>query len=430
MPTVSQRSAFRPGVEGLEERTLPSVSLDGVAVPDQVRQGVAVSLSAAATDPEGGPVTYLWDFGDGTTTSGVGLTSVTHTYAAPGLAIATVTAADQAGNQDSWTGSVQVRTPQSLIVGVGGNQQVTPGSAVTFSGTISYPGGGIDPANVAWDMNYSGDIFNPTVTGTLSPTYTFGSPGVYKVAVKATDPGAGVCAMSTTMVTVGYAGPTITVGPDLQVTVGQPFTLSGSYTNSDGTVDPSGVEWDFDYDGVTFSPDASGTLSPTTQYDRDGGYTVMLQVTDNHGVADFGFVRVTAAYAAAYVHLSGPDAAVPQNESGTSLSAIRSRAVHPRPPSSGTSTTTASPSLPRRVGRGRPGRTRSTLRPASTRRPSGFRVAAAPTSKPTRSRSRIPGRPSPGPRNWPPSRRSRCLSRASRSAPGRPPSSGTSTTTG
>jgi PKD repeat protein len=55
--------------------------------------GGQVKLDASAsTDPEGGPLTFVWEFGDGATASGP---SVVHTYGAPGIYTARLNVTDE-----------------------------------------------------------------------------------------------------------------------------------------------------------------------------------------------------------------------------------------------------------------------------------------------------------------------------------------------
>ncbi len=55
---------------------------DFFATPNPARAGNAVSFDASnSLDPEGGNLTYAWEFGDGVTASGV---SATHTFVSPG----------------------------------------------------------------------------------------------------------------------------------------------------------------------------------------------------------------------------------------------------------------------------------------------------------------------------------------------------------
>lgn len=76
--------------------TAPTVS----ASLASVYTGQVVTFTGAATDPNGGAVTYLWDFGDGSTLGGA---SVAHSYAAAGSYTVTLTASNAAGGTASGT---------------------------------------------------------------------------------------------------------------------------------------------------------------------------------------------------------------------------------------------------------------------------------------------------------------------------------------
>ncbi|WP_251840939.1 ThuA domain-containing protein, partial [Oceanitalea stevensii] len=70
---------------------------------------LAVSFTATATDPDDDtPLTYAWDFGDGTTAD---TAQASHTYTAPGRYTATVTVTDARGAQTTESVEVSVTAP-------------------------------------------------------------------------------------------------------------------------------------------------------------------------------------------------------------------------------------------------------------------------------------------------------------------------------
>ncbi len=73
-----------------------------IAGPDRiiVTKIFQVTLSGTGTDPDGTVVSYYWDFGDGTAGTG---TTVSHTYAAPGIYTVTLIVTDNAGATSSDT---------------------------------------------------------------------------------------------------------------------------------------------------------------------------------------------------------------------------------------------------------------------------------------------------------------------------------------
>ena len=68
-----------------------------------------VNLSAAGDDPEGGPVSYVWSFGDGGAAGGP---KVTHTFTSAGSYTVTVKVTDTAGATGTATLTVVVAGAQ------------------------------------------------------------------------------------------------------------------------------------------------------------------------------------------------------------------------------------------------------------------------------------------------------------------------------
>ncbi len=76
------------------------------ATPSPTTIGTAIAISgAASSDPDGSITSYAWNFGDGTTGSGV---SVSKSYAVAGTFIVTLTVTDNGGLTDSTTGTVTI----------------------------------------------------------------------------------------------------------------------------------------------------------------------------------------------------------------------------------------------------------------------------------------------------------------------------------
>jgi Tol biopolymer transport system component/PKD repeat protein len=70
-----------------------------------------------SSDPDGNIVSYAWDYGDGTSGSGV---SATHTYAATGVYTATLTVTDNGGLTASDTAAINVVSPVAITYPSGG----------------------------------------------------------------------------------------------------------------------------------------------------------------------------------------------------------------------------------------------------------------------------------------------------------------------
>jgi hypothetical protein len=144
----------------------PTISSTPTATPSTVllASGTSVQFSVAATDRDNDPLTYTWDFGDGT--SGT-LANPTHVYATrDGQLTARVTVTDNRGGSVSGTTTVNVRTLTGNWRDTSGQGDVTfitqNGSNLTIP-TPSLPAG--------YSYNFTGTIRSATqvvFTGVIS----------------------------------------------------------------------------------------------------------------------------------------------------------------------------------------------------------------------------------------------------------------------
>jgi glucose/arabinose dehydrogenase/chitodextrinase len=163
---------------------------------------LTVSFSGAtSTDPNGDPLTYTWNFGDGATATGV---SVSHTYASVGSYNVTLTVNDRSD------GSGLSNTSQPINVFVG-NQSPTGtitlptagttfkgGDTIAFAATASDPEDGALPASAfSWliELHHDGHIHSTTgpITGVTSGSFQIPVEGEidpgqsYRVVLTVTD---------------------------------------------------------------------------------------------------------------------------------------------------------------------------------------------------------------------------------------------------
>ena len=73
---------YNPG--GPPPNRPPSITSGPTATPNPATAGASVALAVAATDPDGDPLTYAWDFGDGQTDD-TSTNQTTHQYTTSGL---------------------------------------------------------------------------------------------------------------------------------------------------------------------------------------------------------------------------------------------------------------------------------------------------------------------------------------------------------
>jgi len=155
--------------------TAPTVQ--AAASPLSVVPNQAVTFTSEGTDPDGDALTYLWDFGDGATSTDQ---NATHAYAAVGSYTATVTVSDAAGGTANATVIIQVseaptaRVTTSDVVAFG-NQPFT------FDASTS-----TDPENAI--VSYVWNFGDGTPSGSgqvISKIYK--EPGTYTVTLTITD---------------------------------------------------------------------------------------------------------------------------------------------------------------------------------------------------------------------------------------------------
>ncbi|MDJ0807552.1 MAG: PKD domain-containing protein [Gammaproteobacteria bacterium] len=234
--------------------------------------GQAVAFDGSgSTDSDGNIVSYAWDFGDGTTGSGV---SPSHTYASAGTYNVTLTVTDNDGLTDSAATTATIDPPPAApTADAGGPYTGIAGQAVAFDGSGSTDSDG-NIVSYAWD-------FGDGTTGSgVSPSHTYASAGTYNVTLTVTDnDGLTDSAATTATIDPPPAAPTADAGGPYTGTAGVALTFDGSgSTDSDGNI--VSYAWDFG-DGNT-----STEMSPTHTYATGGLYNVTLTVTDNDDLTD------------------------------------------------------------------------------------------------------------------------------------------------
>lgn len=152
-----------------------------------------VSFSAAGSSAvSGGPLSYSWDFADGSASDQV---DVIHTFEQPGRYIVRLRVTDEAGNQA--LASVEIRAAGSGAVAIIGADQ-TSGSyplTVQFDGTVSQV-----PDDVVLDYHW--DFGDGTQSRDPQPTHVFNSEGTFTVTLRIVTAG-GLEATTVATITVG-----------------------------------------------------------------------------------------------------------------------------------------------------------------------------------------------------------------------------------
>ena len=166
--------------------TVNNVAPASDAGPDQaINEGDTANFAGSFSDP--GSVdthTIEWNFGDGSAPVSGTLTP-NHTYADNGIYTVTLTVTDKDGGMGADTLTVTVNNV-APAADAGADQMFNEGDTANFSGSFSDPGS-VDTHTIEWNF---GD--GATDSGSLTPSHTYPTAGVYTVTLIVTDKDGGV----------------------------------------------------------------------------------------------------------------------------------------------------------------------------------------------------------------------------------------------
>jgi len=242
-------------------------------------------------DPDGDPITYFWDFGDGTTSTDM---NPMHIYTVIGTYTVTLTVTDDQGATDTATTTIEVtNTPPDADFTY--NQPSPEFCEPVYFYDASYDPDWCDSWTYYWDF---GDGESST---DMDPVHTYDTSGTYTVTLTVTD---------------GY-GDSDSISYDITVINNPPyadFEVSSDYLSHcnqpvyfyDYSTDPDWCDtltyhWDFD-DGGT-----STEKNPSHTYTSTGTYNVELQVTDEAGAVSYFDMNIEIYNEAPYADFSVPD---------------------------------------------------------------------------------------------------------------------------
>ena len=235
--------------------------------------------ASASKSTTGTIVQWLWNFDDGSTSSGE---RVTHAFKSAGNRNVTLTVIDSIGASNSITKTVTIgqgALPTAVVLT--SPSAPTVNQAVNFNGSSSKAAPGRVIRSYDWDFGDGSTGSGPTVQ------HTYTAAGTYTVLLTVTDD-AGRVSTATTGVTVGTGLPTsdFTFSPSAPTTAQTVQFNGGASTGANGRQIVN-YTWDFG-DGTT----ANGATA-SHRFTVAGTYTVRLSVTDDLGRTSFTTRSVT-----------------------------------------------------------------------------------------------------------------------------------------
>ncbi len=166
-------NTYTGGVRYIFKSPFTPVQILAIDGPSELEVGDAGTFTAMTNEDKATkPLTYEWDFGDGSTGSGL---TATHDYNSPGTYTVTFTASNS-GSADERSLEVRVQRPPQpaeIVTITADPSPATAGEAVQFNSNVR----GTPPITYEWD-------FGDGTTGTgRAPSHTYDEPGTYTVTL-------------------------------------------------------------------------------------------------------------------------------------------------------------------------------------------------------------------------------------------------------
>jgi len=310
------------GGSGGSTDSFASVSVTTTSVqPDTASAGTAITATAGmpttfsqASATGTGPLTYIWNYGDGSTSTGA--LEPSHTYHSSGTYTAQLTVTDTLGIPAMSTVTVTVDPPPpSPTVSLNAPSTGFTGTSMAFSAIAT----DVNPGDEAAGFTYLWNFGDGTTATGLSATHTYALDALYTVTVSATDEfgSVGTAAAQVNVFRPGLAGNTtatyynLTPPNSAMLVVGTPsgsFTVglpNGRYVSSPVTVTPNdGGE------GGTFTPSSvvlsGANPTATFTYTAAQAGTITIATTDNGGLNNPPSATLTVQSLVKTYTLSGP----------------------------------------------------------------------------------------------------------------------------
>lgn len=212
-------------------------------------------LAVAFTNTSSYGTSYVWNFGDGNTST---LANPTHVYAVDGFYDVTLSVTNNCGTETIMNTIAVFTAPSADFIA--SPTTGCPSLTVNFQDQSS-------PNTMTWAWSFPGGT--PSTSSLQNPTVVYTAPGTYGVTLTASNPAGNDVETRTAFITVGST-PTANFTSSVN---GSTVTFTSTSTNPPG----SGAllyQWDFGDGNSSTDP------NPTHTYSAGGNYNVTLIVTN------------------------------------------------------------------------------------------------------------------------------------------------------
>ena len=236
---------------------------------ETVYTGETIHFDASSSfDPDGTIVSYYWDFGDGTTATGI---VVEHTYVDDGNYLVTLKVTDDDGATSNANAAKTVLNRSPFASFIENATTMLTGEAICFDASGSY-----DPDGVIVD--YLWDFGDGNSASGIIVNHAYADDGIYTVTLEVVDDD-GASASSTSTKTILNRAPVALFSESAETApTGEVITFNATLS-----YDPDGIIvvylWEFG-DGAYISGERAVVYRA---YADNGTYQVTLVVTDDDG---------------------------------------------------------------------------------------------------------------------------------------------------
>jgi PKD repeat protein len=237
-------------------------------------------------------LSYLWDFGDGNTSSGETPTNV---YTTSGMYTVTLTVTDDDGDYSKVYITIIVENVPPTA-DAGSDITVLEDEIITFTGV------GDDTTSDIPSLTYSWDFGDCSIGSGPSPTHVYSKSGTYIVTLTVTDD-YGDTSKDTLIVTVNNDLPTADSGQDISADEDDIVLFSG--IGGDTSTDSAILKYHWEFDD-TLEPTSCNGKSAWHRFESSGTYYVTLIVEDDDLATASDIVEVTVNNVAPTAD-AGPD---------------------------------------------------------------------------------------------------------------------------